>query len=164
MKWVDGKFEAQKEQVWDCAVIYPPAVPKMDCEDPVEDGANCSDSGCCKTPGSICFKKNDDWASCQKRCWTNKLWEDGKWAEKDHQIWDCGVIEPKKKTLRLYEMSDAKKEVADQVASQPWVASRPWLAALVLGIVAGGSVAAFRSRGHPQLREVPQASESGAQE
>jgi len=156
MKWVDDKWVAQKEQVWDCAVVYPPAVPKVDCENPVADGANCIESGCCIEKGSVCFKKNDHFASCSKRCWTNKVWEGsgtaGKWVEKDHQIWDCGVIQPKPtpNPQRLYEISEAMN-VADQEASQPWDGSRPWLAALVLGIVAGGSVAAFRSSGRPQL-------------
>jgi len=151
MKWAGDGFAPQKEQVWDCAIVYPPALPKMDCNSPVKDGEDFSAHGCCQKRSSVCFKKNDHWASCMDKCWTNKVWEDGQWVEKDNQVWDCGVIEPKNITpARLYAMSD----VADAAASsQPSVASRPLLAALALGNVAGGSDAVFR---RAQLREVPQ--------
>jgi len=150
MKWVDGGWAVQKEQVWDCAVVYPPAVPKVECENGVKDGENCLNTGCCSKEGSICWKKTDGWASCMDRCWTNNKWEGGKWVEKDTQIWDCDVITPSSANTtpsRLYEIAD------EAASSQPSLASRPLLAALALGVVAGGSLAVFR---RPQLREVPQ--------
>lgn len=151
MKWdfEKNKWGAQKKQVWDCAVVYPPAVPKMDCDDGVEDGKNCTDSGCCKSAGSVCFKKNDHWASCMKRCWTNKVWDfdENKWTEKDHQVWDCGVIEPKAKATRLYEVSD--KQADDQAAG------RPLLTGLALGVLAGGSITVFRAFRRQPPSQVP---------
>mmetsp|Transcript_62919 Transcript_62919/g.124381 ORF Transcript_62919/g.124381 Transcript_62919/m.124381 type:complete len:368 (+) Transcript_62919:80-1183(+) len=158
MKWVDGAWAEQNETVWDCAVVYPPAIPKMDCDDPKDDGQDCRDTGCCKKTGSICFKKNDHWASCMDRCWTNKKWEGGKWVEKNYSLWDCGVIAPKKKSsrLRLYDISDAK-QVAEEATSQKWPSSLPLLAALAFGLVAGGSIAAFR---RPRSREVLQESDA----
>mmetsp|Transcript_59037 Transcript_59037/g.163303 ORF Transcript_59037/g.163303 Transcript_59037/m.163303 type:complete len:354 (-) Transcript_59037:591-1652(-) len=141
MMWADGGWKAQKQQVWDCGIIYPPAVPKVDCSNPVKDGADCSKSGCCASAGSTCFKKNDHWASCRKECWTNKLWEGGKWVEKDEQVWDCGVVAPTKATL-LYDAS-ATKQVG--VQAEGW----PFAAALALGIFVGGSVAAFRVSRRP---------------
>jgi len=147
MKWVDGGWAAQKEQVWDCAVVYPPAVPKVECENGVKDGENCLNTGCCSKEGSICWKKTDGWASCMDRCWTNKKWEGGKWVEKDTKIWDCDVITPNSTTStlsRLYETAD------EAASSQPSVASWPLLVAIALGVVAGGSLAVFR---RPRLHE-----------
>lgn len=143
-KW-EGGWVVKTEKVWDCDVIYPPAVPKVKCDTPTDDGQDCSQGKCCTNSASVCFKKNEHWASCMDRCWTNKKWEGGKWVEKDEKVWDCDVLTPA--TSRLYAMVDMA------ASSQPSVASRPLLAVLALGVVAGGSLAVFR---RPRLREVPQ--------
>lgn len=56
------------------------------------DGEDCRKSQCCTNAGSVCFKKNDYWASCNATCSPNMLWEGGHWVDKGAQHnWDCQV-------------------------------------------------------------------------
>jgi len=80
-----NSWEQTDEAVWDCKVLS--------C---VEDGDNCMMSKCCKNEFSTCFKKNDNWASCNSTCtasymWTGSGWEDQGEGEK---VWDCEELLP----------------------------------------------------------------------
>merc|ERR1719510_470848 len=60
------------------------------------NGQYCGTSKCCSKEGSICFKKNEKWASCNASCTPKKSWEGshghGRWVETQHPVWDCTVL------------------------------------------------------------------------
>merc|ERR1719491_2920729 len=85
MSWNPDKqeFEEQDTKVWYCN--------KLSC---TANGENCMTSKCCLEPGMTCFKKNDEWASCNATCNEKMLWNHDKQVleEQDHKVWDCTAL------------------------------------------------------------------------
>jgi len=82
--------------VWDCTVLSgaPSPVPKPSyCSGLGED---CRDTKCCQTPGSQCFEKNAQWASCNQTCHNKKWWNANanEWHHAPSHVWDCTVLSP----------------------------------------------------------------------
>jgi hypothetical protein len=82
-KWEDDKWVTKMEKVWDCKILS--------C---THDGESCLDSRCCKSPESKCYRKNEHWASCNRTCSHNMLWENGKWVDKGTPFWNCTELLP----------------------------------------------------------------------
>jgi len=83
--WNNGWVYQGDEHIWDCHTLS--------CSD---DGQNCMSSRCCTDPNSKCYRKNDEWASCNATCTHNYKWEGSSgWVEKAEKIWDCVELLPK---------------------------------------------------------------------
>merc|ERR1712129_79319 len=57
------QFETHTEPQWTCDTLG--------C---TQNGHNCTESKCCVAEGAKCFKKNDEWASCNHTCHPHNFW------------------------------------------------------------------------------------------
>merc|ERR1712151_734065 len=81
--WVE-----KDEDIWECTLVGKES--ESAC---VADGQDCSASQCCSNAGSHCFKKNDEWASCNATCNQHYMWENNGWADQgEEKVWDCEIL------------------------------------------------------------------------
>jgi len=101
MLWNQDKqqFEEQLVKVWDCTAISDPGqgvTPSTPSPTPTcnANGENCGLSKCCSEPGMTCYKKNDEWASCNQTCNEKMMWnhETQKFEEQTTKVWDCAAL------------------------------------------------------------------------
>ncbi|CAK0837656.1 unnamed protein product [Prorocentrum cordatum] len=99
----DGPLGQDDNSVWDCKDL---TVTPVESADPIKDaeaedengtcsqnGASCTNSKCCSEPGSKCYKKDDDWSSCNQTCNPYYVWtEDNGWVKTNETVWDCEEI------------------------------------------------------------------------
>lgn len=82
-------WEEQNETIWNCTVVSDSSA-VLPC---TANGQNCAASKCCLHSGSTCFKKNEEWASCNDTCSPKMLWttkgDNSGWEEQNETIWDC---------------------------------------------------------------------------
>lgn len=84
--WTTEGWKKTDYKVWDCTEVE---ATKPVC---THDGADCSESKCCASPYSTCYRKNEHWASCNRTCTPNWLWVDGSWQEQSENHWACDVV------------------------------------------------------------------------
>ncbi|CAK0837652.1 unnamed protein product [Prorocentrum cordatum] len=101
--WMMDRWVKTDNSVWDCKDL---TVTPVESADPIKDaeaedengtcsqnGASCTNSKCCSEPGSKCYKKDDDWSSCNQTCNPYYVWtDDNGWVKTNETVWDCEEI------------------------------------------------------------------------